>query len=265
MNVFRRELKANYKGLIGWSVGMILLIALGMAKFSGLSENGQTASQLFDTLPKPFLAVMGIQGLDINTVIGYFGVLYLYIVLMATIHAAMIGAEVIAKEERDRTSEFLFPKPITRSQVITQKLLAAIVNILVLNVVTLVSSIVMVTAFAHNNSNNQIIFVLVTAILFMQLLFMSIGAVLVGIIKNPKLSSMIATAILLGAYIIWVVIDLNSNLDFLKYVTPFKYFDASTIIRNGSLDPFYVVLSGVIFIVLITTTYLTFNKRDLKV
>jgi len=31
------------------------------------------------------------------------------------------------------------------------------------------------------------------------------------------------------------------------------------------LDLFYVVLSAVIIAVFITTTYLTFNKRDLKV
>jgi ABC-2 type transport system permease protein len=78
---------------------------------------------LFKTFPKPVLVIAGINGLDVGTVIGYFGVLYLYILLMATIHAAMIGAEVISKEERDRTSEFLYPKPISRSKIVTEKLL----------------------------------------------------------------------------------------------------------------------------------------------
>jgi ABC-2 type transport system permease protein len=99
----------------------------------------------------------------------------------------------------------------------------------------------------------------------MQMIFFALGSVLAGLFKNPKLPSIVATAILLGTYIIWVVVDLNSNLDFLKYVTPFKYFDASTIISNGHLDSFYIGLSAAIIAVFITTTYLTFNKRDLKV
>jgi len=102
-------------------------------------------------------------------------------------------------------------------------------------------------------------------LLFMQLLFLALGAALAGLFKNPKLPSTVATSILLGTYIIWVVIDLNSNLNLLKYITPFEYFDASAIIKAGHLDPFYMILSAVIFVVLITTTYVSFNRRDLKV
>jgi len=265
MNIFLREMKAHYRGLIGWSIGMILLVAAGMAKFSALSGNGQMANDIFKTFPKPVLAIMGIQGFDLNTVIGYFGVLFLYIVLTATIHAAMIGAEVISKEERDRTSEFLFPKPVSRVRVISEKLLAALVNIIILNIVTVISSILMVGVFAKNYSNNNLILVLMAGLFMMQLLFFALGAALAGLFKNPKLPSAVATTILLVTYIIWVVVDLNSKLDNLKYITPFKYFDASVIVREGHLDPFYVILSLFIFLFLIVITYLTFDKRDLKV
>lgn len=265
MNIFRRELRAHRNGLIGWSVAMIFLVASGMAKFSALGSGGQSANELFKAFPKPVQAILGVQGLDLTTVIGYFGVLYLYMQLTVSIHATMLGAEIISKEERDRTSEFLFQKPVTRARVVTEKLLAGIVNIIILNVITLVSSILMVAVFAKNYSNNNIIFVLMAGLLVMQLLFFSLGAALAGYFKNPKLSSIVATSILLATYIIWVVIDLNSKLDLLKYVTPFKYFDASVIITDGRLDPIYITLSVIILVVFITTTYLTFNKRDLKV
>jgi len=265
MNIIRRELKAHYKGLIGWSIGMLFMVIAGMAKYSAISSGGQQAIDLFKTFPKPVLVIAGINGLDVSTVIGYFGVLYLYILLMATIHAAMLGAEVISKEERDRTSEFLYPKPITRSKIVSEKLIAAIINIVILNLITTVSSIFTVAFYAKNFSNNNMILVLMAGLFVMQILFFSLGSALAGLFKNPKLPAIVATAVLLITYIIWVVVDLNANLDFLKYVTPFKYFDASVIISAGHLDLFYVVLSAVIIAVFITTTYLTFNKRDLKV
>ena len=93
MNIIRREIRAHYKGLIGWSVGMLFMVIAGMAKYGAIATGGQQAIQLFKTFPKPVLVIAGINGLDVSTVIGYFGVLYLYILLMATIHAAMIGAE----------------------------------------------------------------------------------------------------------------------------------------------------------------------------
>ena len=173
--------------------------------------------------------------------------------------------ELLSKDKRDRTSEFLFPKPISRVRVISEKLLAALVNIIVLNIVTVVSSILMVAVFAKNYSNNNLILVLMTGLFMMQLLFFALGAALAGLFNNPKLSSVVATTILLGTYIISVVVDLNPKLDNLKYITPFKYFDASAIINSGHLDMFYVVLSLFISAVFIVSTFLTFENRDLKV
>jgi len=265
MNIFFRELKAHWKGLLGWSIAMILLVASGMAKFSALGTGGQNANLVFAAFPKPVQAILGIQGLNLSTVIGYFGVLYLYIQLTATIHAAMLGAEIISKEERDKTSEFLFPKPVTRLRIITEKILAGLVNIIVLNIVTVASSIVMVAAFANNFLNNDMIIVMMAGLFIMQLLFFALGVALAGYFKNPKLPSIVATTILLGTYIIWVVIDLNSKLDFLKYFTPFKYFDASVLINDGRLDFVYVILSLVIISGLMLSAFLAFNKRDLKV
>jgi ABC-2 type transport system permease protein len=265
MNIILREIKAHYKGLIGWSVGMLFLVIAGMAKYGAIATGGKQAIELFKTFPKPVLVIAGINGLDVSTVIGYFGVLYLYILLMAGIHAAMIGAEVISKEERDRTSEFLYPKPISRSRIVSEKLVAAIINIIILNLITTVASIFTVASYAKDFSNNNLILVLMAGLFIMQILFFALGSALAGLFKNPKLPAVIATAVLLLTYIIWVVVDLNSNLEFLKYVTPFKYFDASIIISNGHLDPFYVILSALITVVFITTTYITFNKRDLKV
>ena len=58
---------------------------------------------------------------------------------MATIHAAMLGATIIAKEERDKTAEFLFVKPVSRSKIISFKLLVALVNIVILTIVAAIS------------------------------------------------------------------------------------------------------------------------------
>ncbi|MFA5881807.1 MAG: ABC transporter permease subunit, partial [Eubacteriales bacterium] len=70
--------------------------------------------------------------------------LFLYLVVMATIHAAMLGANIIAKEERDKTAEFLLAKPVSRNEIITVKLGAGLTNILIFNAVTLLSSLVIV-------------------------------------------------------------------------------------------------------------------------
>jgi hypothetical protein len=78
------------------------------------------------------------------------------------------------------------------------------------------------------------ILVLMAGLFIMQILFFA----LVGLgrpIQKSEITIGSSNGDFAGTYIIWVVVDLNANLDFLKYVTPFKYFDASVIIKNGSL------------------------------
>src|SRR6059058_2084461 len=140
MNLFLREMRANRKSLLIWSIGVIFMVTAGMSKYGALSGSKQSLGELMAQMPKSLQAIMGIGNLDISTAIGYFGILFVYLVLMAVIHALMLGATIIAKEERDKTSEFLLVKPISRQQIITAKLAAALVNVVVFNMITLFTS-----------------------------------------------------------------------------------------------------------------------------
>ena len=119
MNIFKREMRANRKSLIIWCFGVLFIVGSGMGKYAALSNTGDSINELMAHMPSSLQAIMGIGSLDLATVDGYFGLLYLYLVIMASIHAAMLGATMISKEERDKTAEFLFVKPISRTTVIS--------------------------------------------------------------------------------------------------------------------------------------------------
>ena len=131
---------------------------------------------------------------------------------MATIHAVMIGATIIAKEERDKTSEFLFVKPVSRSKIITAKLLAAFTNIVIFNLVTFVSSIILLGKYSNGEDINGEIAILMAAMFILQVLFMVIGSALAAVKKKPKTAASVATGILLLMYMLSIIIDLNENI-----------------------------------------------------
>ncbi|MGE5327704.1 MAG: ABC transporter permease subunit [Thiobacillus sp.] len=266
MNIFWHEIRAHWKGLIGWSIGILITIVSGMAKFEGYSATGTNSiNQLISSFPKPLMAVFGMTGLDLTKLIGYFGVLYLYVVLVVAIHAGLLGAEVIAEEERDKTSEFLFAKPVSRINVMTQKLLAALVNILIVFGVTVASSIWIVDFYNKGSSLDSQVMMLMWGVLLFQLLSFAFGIFFAGVFRRPKMPATAVTVVILTSYIISVIAVLNTNLDFLNNLTPFWYFGAPKIIADGHLDPFYVTVSSALIIAMIMTSYLVYNKRDLKV
>ena len=265
MNVFKREMKANRKALIIWCIGVFLMIVSGMGKYAGMSASGQSINDLLAQMPRSLKSIMGMGTFDLSTATGYYGMLFFYLAMMATIHAAMLGANIIAKEERDKTAEFLFVKPISRGKIITSKLLASFVNLLILNLITLVTSILMVQSYSKGEAVSGDIIKLMVGMFILQLIFLFIGTAIAAISKQPKTASSLATGILLLTFILSIAIDMSSRIDNLKYLTPFKYFDAKNLIYARGFEPIYVILSIVIIAVLFWATYVFYSGRDLNV
>ncbi len=265
MNIFLREIKAYRKSIIFWSIGIILLIASGMAKYEATASNGQSINEVFAGMPQSFQTIFGTASFDLSKASGYFGMLVLYLFLMATIHATMLGANIIAKEERDKTAEFLFVKPVSRNKIITLKMLGALVNILTFNIVTWVSSVLLVGNYSKGELVNDDIAVVMIGMLILQLLFLVIGTAIAAVYKNSKKAASLSAGILLITFLLSIGIDLNEKMENLKYLTPFKYYEAKNIMYEGGFDFLFVLLSLVLIAALTFVTYVSFKKRDLHV
>ena len=265
MNIFTREMKANRKSIIIWCLGAIALIAGGMSKYAALSSSGGSITELMDVLPKSLLNMMGISGFDISTAIGFYGVLFLYIIVMTTIHAVMLGSNIIAKEETDKTTEFLLVKPVSRNKVITSKLLAAVLNIVILNIVTFAASLVAVNYFKEGDSITSDIALLMGGMFILQIMFMSIGSLMATVKKHSKGVASTATGVLLVTFMLSMIINMNDKLENLKYLTPFKYFEAQAVIGGNGFEAIFIVLSLVIIVLCLIGTYRFYEKRDLNI
>jgi len=265
MNLLFRELKFYRKGLIFWSVGLIALIASGMAKYATMQNTGQSMTDLIAMFPQSIQAIFGLSGFDLSKASGYYGVLFQYIALMVTVHAVLIGVNVISKEERDRTSEFLFVKPISRFRILTSKIVAGMFNLIVINVVTFITSVGLVNYYAKGDSFVGDIAILMVGLFILQLIFFFVGTAVAAIHKNAKTAAPIATSFLLVTFILSFLINVNNKIDVLKYITPFKYFDSHNLMSGGGFDVVFVTISLGIILLCIIATYFVFSRRDLRV
>lgn len=265
MNIFFREMKAHKKALIIWCIGVLLMVASGMVKYSALYGTGQSINDIMSKMPKSVQSILGMGGFDLSTAGGFYGMLFMYLMVMAVIHAAMLGADIISKEERDKTAEFLFVKPVSRTRIITGKISAGLTNILIFNVVTLLSSIIIVGHYSSGEAVTSGIIKLMIGMFILQLMFMLIGTGIAAVSKKPKTAASAATGILLVAFVLDKAVDLNKNLEIFKYLTPFKYFEAKDLMFGGGFKPVFVVLSVVIIAALFVATYVFYTNRDLSV
>ncbi|MGM0750664.1 MAG: ABC transporter permease subunit [Bacillota bacterium] len=264
MNVYIREMKAHRKSLIIWCIGMVALIGSGMGKFAGFSSSGQSMNELMAEMPKSLQAFLGVGSLDMSTASGFYGVLFLYVLLLSTIHAAMIGATIISKEERDKTVEFLFVKPMPRKKIIGIKLLAALTQVGILSIITWSASLLIVGNYSQGESIIRDIGITMIGMFILQILFLVIGTAIAALTKRPGKAATLATGVLLATFILSFAIDLSEKIEDLKYLTPFKYFEAKTVM-DGGLEMIFVWISVVLIGVLAVSTFVFYNKRDLNV
>ncbi len=264
MNIFLHELKANLKSLIIWGVIMVVFVVIGAAKFSAYAGNPEMLS-ILDAFPKAMLEALSMIAFNLTTVTGFFGIMFVYFALMGAIAAAMWGSGIISKEERDKTVEFSLVLPVSRTRVITAKALAGLVNCIAFVLVTWAVSLVVVQPYAPDAAFYSFLRMEMAALFIIELIYLAVGLLLGCAMQRYKLSGATAVGIILVTYFLSIVVSLDSKLDFLKYFTPFKYFDASQFFRMGHFDLVYLLLSAAIIVLSLVVAYLSYNRRDLYI
>lgn len=263
MNVYRREIRSSLKSMIFWCLGALFFLAAAMQKYQALSLDPASLN-IMNQLPPALQEMFGVGVLDFTKASGFYGMIYPFLVLMAAVHASMLGAVIVSKEERDKTGEFLYAKPASRGRVLVFKALAALTAVGALTVVMWASSIVFVGS--GGEALGGTVARLMAGLFLTQLLFLSLGVASASVIARPKAATGIATGVMMATYLLSVAIDVSGRLGALKAFTPFEYFDARRIIGRGEgLNPWYVALSLLLTAALAAAAYLRFQKRDLKI
>lgn len=262
MHIIKRELRANAKSLLIWSGVMIVFILAMVSEFSAYYNNPEMAD-IFDSMPEAMMNAFSLTGSNLTTPSGYIGLTSVYFYLVLGVFAVLIGSNIISKEERDKTVEFLLTLPVSREQVILSKWVAAIINCITITIVTGFAIIGSMMKYDIDKAFYKFIFLLMIAIFMTQMIFLSIGMLLASVLKRYKASGKISASILMVLYMISVISALSSKLDNLKYLTPFKYFESSGILLNGKFELEYIMLTLGIVSVCIVGTFIIYPKRDL--
>lgn len=251
MNLFLKELKDNKKSFIFWSLGVAGFFLAGLSKYQGYASSGISIDDMFRDLPAAFGALFGLGSLDLNSIIGFYVIIVIYIAIMLGVNAVLLGANIFSKEETEKTAEFLFTKPISRSKIFMSKFLAALTLSVSLNFVSIILGIIIVNMFNNGASITKYILFLAPGVLLIQIMFLMVGILCAVIMKNSKRAGMVSASVLTGTFILSSFLDITGKYKFLIYLTPFKYFDAKELYLDNSYNISFLLIS-ILFIILAT-------------
>ena len=264
MNLFKHDLKSGLKSFIIWSVGIIVLIFMATTEFTGYAATPQEElMKMLDKIPKAVMAVFGMSSMDISNLGGYYSILQFYILICVIIFSILLGGSAISRESQDKTYEFICTKPLSRTQILGYKLLAALVYLVLFSAVIYFGSLVsfLILSVENTMGSNFILFGLNN--FFVGLLFFTLTLALCSVKKKMECGIKAANFVFFATYIVSVLYDIVDWEKYIRIFTPFKYFLPEDML-DGKFHVFYLAVCVGLSILFLITTFINFNKKDLN-
>ncbi|MBB6215411.1 ABC-2 type transport system permease protein [Anaerosolibacter carboniphilus] len=262
MNMFLHELKAYRKSTITWTLSLVGLILLFFSMFPSISKEAEEFKKIMEGFPEALRLALGISVENIGSILGFYSYVFLYISLCGAIQAMNLGTSIVSKEVREKTADFLLSKPVTRTQVMTSKLLAALASLVITNVFYLTAAVIMASLVETKAYSTKIFLMISLTLFFLQLIFLALGIIVSVVVPKIKSVLPISLGIVFTFFIISALASTTGD-DALRYITPFKYFDLAYIVQHSSYEPTFVMAAIGFIAAAITISYFIYCRKDI--
>ena len=262
-NIFQNEFRMQLRSVITWSVAVAAVLLVYISLFSSFAADAALLNEMIAKFPPALLTAFGLNGIDLSTVLGYFGFIFLFAQLCLAIQAANYGFSLVSVEERELTADFLLAKPVGRAQILTSKLLAALAGLTITNAVVWISSLGFINLFRGTGTYEATpLLLLLLSIVVFQMFFLSVGLVVSLLVKRIRSVTPYSMALGFGMYVLSVFGDLLGE-SVVEKITPFKHFDPSYILQHNGYDVPLVLISVSVIAIALVGSYVLYTRRDI--
>lgn len=261
MTIVKHELRQGKMAFFIWMASIGFLVVVCIFLFPEMKGEMDGISDMFASMGS-FTAAFGMDRLNFGTLIGFYAVECGNILgLGGAFYAAFCAVSILSKEEKDRTAEFLLTHPVSRKRIVTEKLLAVLIQITVMNLVIYALSVGSIAVIGEEIPWKE----LNLLHLAYYLLQIELGGICFGISAFLRKGSVGAgLGIATGMYFLNLIANIAEVADFLKYITPFGYAEGADIVTNGCLDGKMVAIGMTIAAVGILLAYMQYCKKDIR-
>ncbi len=261
MTLFFHELRRDRVRLLVWTAVIAGMLLISILIYPQMTAQMNEMGDLFSEMGG-FSAAFNMDKVNFGEFNGYFAVECGNVLgLGGAFFAALLGVTALAKEERERTAEFLLTHPISRSHVVSRKLLAILAEILLLNLV--VAAAAVGAALAIGQTIDAALFAKVFFAYF--LLQVEIACVMFGLsafLRGNGIGIALGAAFVL--YFMNILANLTDKAEPLRYLTPFAYADGTLIVSSGEIALKYL-LPGLAFTAIgVALAFFQYNRKDIR-
>ena len=260
MTIVKHELKQGRNSFLIWTASIGFLIAVCVFLFPEMKEQMEGVSDIFSSMGS-FTAAFGMDRLSFGTLMGFYSIECGNILgLGGALYASFCAVSILSREEKDKTAEFMLAHPVSRTRVVTEKLLAVLLQITLMNLLIYALAIGSVATIGEQIPWKELN-LLHIAFYLMQLELAGICFGISSFLRRGTIGIGLGIATMM--YFLNIIANVTETVDFLKYITPFGYCEGADILTNNRLDSGMIMIGMLLGIIGIIAAYLIYSKKDI--
>lgn len=260
MTLVKHELRQGKTSFLIWTFSIGFLLAICIFLFPEMKGQMEGINDMFASMGS-FTAAFGMDRLNFGTLTGFYSVECGNVLgLGGAFFAALCAVGIISNEEKEKTAEFLLTHPVSRKNIVTEKLIAVLIQITAMNIFIYALAIGSIAVIDEAIPLKEIS-LLHLAYYLLQLELAGICFGISAFLRKGSIGIGLGIAVMM--YFLNLIANIADVAKFLKYITPFGYCDGADIVSKGSIDITLVVIGAVIGISGIVIAYLKYTKKDI--
>lgn len=261
MTLMRHELRQGRISFVVWTSAIAALLVICLLVFPEMKGEMEAISHLFAAMGS-FAAAFGMDRLNFGSLTGFYAIECGNVIgLGGAFFAAFLGVSILSKEEGGGTAEFLLAHPVSRARVVTEKLAAVSLQIVAMNLILLVASLLSICAIGEAIPWRELLLMHFACFL----LQIELAAVCFGISAFLRRGGFgIGLGIAVVLYFLNLIANMSEKLKFLKYITPFGYCEGADIIASGGLNVRMIVPGMLLAALGVAAAYRNYCGKDIQ-
>ncbi|HTJ47776.1 MAG TPA: ABC transporter permease subunit [Kofleriaceae bacterium] len=260
--LFARELRAHRRTFLAWAVPVALLLVLFCALQPSFVASGMLEAKLAG-LPDSMRKALGLTLVDFHRPPVYLATSFMYVTLPCGLFGALLGANIVAKEELLHTAELLYAQPASRASILVGK--AGALAVYVIALPTVLGAVAMITLGAVVDAplEGALVAQLFLGVAALALCFAGAGMLVAALVRDARAASPIALGLVVGTYFLGVLSALTPAAAPLRFVAPHKLVEPADIVSRGALDPVGALVLAAIGGGFAALAIVRYRRRDL--
>lgn len=261
MMIYRKELRRGTGDWCMWTFALVFIqsficiflfpeIKLQISKVNNAIENAEE-----------IIAALGMEHLRLDKITDFYGFICgMVLGIGGSLFAAIKGTQILGVEQEEYTAGFLFSHPISRVNVLMQKLFSLFTQVATLNAAFI--GMGLLTAKIINEAFEMNDFILLHIAYF--LMQLEIASVCFGISAFKRKGGCgIGVALVSVLYVMGAIYNVSKKADFLKYITPYAYCGVGGILSQSQVQMGLIGIGIAVDLAGIIIAFLKYIQKDI--